>query len=100
MQQPDPLMHIILINAIFTPQGALLHSSYFTIRAGGRTIITFFFDSGFMMAASLPAAFILSRFTTLPVLMIYVIINMVETIKLVIGLVMVCKNIWIRKITV
>ncbi len=96
----DLAMHIILINAIFTPQCALLHSSYFTIRAGGRTIITFFFDSGFMMAASLPAAFILSRFTILPVLMIYVIINMVETIKLVIGLVMVCKNIWIRKITV
>ena len=99
-QVKDIAMHIILINAIFTPQVALLHSSYFTIRAGGRTIITFFFDSGFMIAASLPVAFILSRFTTLPVLMIYVVICLVETIKLVIGLTMVCKNIWIRKITV
>ena len=99
-QVKDIAMHIIMINAIFTPQVALLHSSYFTIRAGGRTIITFFFDSGFMIAASLPVAFILSRFTTLPVLMIYVVICLVETIKLVIGLTMVCKNIWIRKITV
>ena len=96
----DLATHIILVNSIFTPQWALLHSTYFTVRAGGRTIITFFFDSGFMMVASIPAALILSRFTALPALLIYVIVNLLEIIKLVIGLVMVCKNIWIRKITV
>ncbi len=62
-QVKDLATHVILINAIFAPQWALLHSSYFTIRAGGRTIITFLFDSVFMLAASLPVAFVLSRFS-------------------------------------
>lgn len=91
---------IILINACFTPQMALLHTSYFTIRAGGRTVITSFFDSGFLMACSIPTAFLLSRLTALPALTIFVIVCLTETIKLVIGLTMVHKNIWMRQITV
>ena len=96
----DLASHVILLNACFTPQVALLHTSYFTIRAGGRTVLTSFFDSGFLLFCSLPVAFCLSRFTDLPVLTMYVIVCLTESIKLVIGLLMVHKNIWIRQITV
>ena len=34
--------YFIMIMAIFMPQNAFLHASYFTLRSGGKTIITFY----------------------------------------------------------
>ena len=91
---------VILINAIFSPQFALLHTSYFTIRAGGRTVITFFFDSAVLYLFSLPAALLLCHFTALSAVTIFIIVNLIDLIKVAIGLTMVHKNIWIRQITI
>ena len=43
--------YFIMIMAIFMPQNAFLHASYFTLRSGGKTIITFLFDSVFVRIA-------------------------------------------------
>ena len=32
----------IIIQAIFMPQNAFLHAAYFTLRSGGKTLVTFF----------------------------------------------------------
>ena len=61
----------LMVQALVTPQIALLHTSYFTLRSGGKTIVTFLFDSVFMWAVSVPVAFILSRFTSLYVIWIF-----------------------------
>ena len=53
--------HFIMVQAIVMPKDAFLHTTYFTIRAGGKTIITFLFDSFFMLAVSVPIAHILIR---------------------------------------
>ena len=42
----------LMVQAIVMPKDALLHTCYFTIRAGGKTIITFFFDSVFMISTT------------------------------------------------
>ncbi|MCR5093096.1 MAG: MATE family efflux transporter [Lachnospiraceae bacterium] len=91
-------MHFLMVQAIFTPQNALLHTSYFTIRSGGRTFITFLFDSAFMWAVSVPLAYVLSRYTDLYVIWIFAILSLSELIKCVIGVVMVKKGIWIKNI--
>ena len=88
----------LIAQAVFTPQIALLHTSYFTIRSGGRTVITFLFDSGFMWAVSVPVAFLLSRFTDLYVVWIFVLLQMTEWIKCVIGVVLVRKGVWMNNI--
>jgi len=90
----------MLIQATFTPMIAVLHSSYFTLRSGGKTIITFLFDSGVLWTLSVPTAFLLSRFTGMGVLWILVIVNMIDMIKCAIGLILIKKNVWIQKITV
>ncbi len=88
----------LIVQAIACPKEAFLHTSYFTLRSGGKTIITFFFDSVFMCAVSVPLAFFLSRFTTMHVIGIFAIIHAADLIKCVIGYVLVKKNVWIRNI--
>ncbi len=88
----------LIAQAVFTPQIALLHTSYFTIRCGGRTVITFLFDSVFMWVVSVPVAFLLSRYTNLYVVWIFVFLQMADWIKCVIGVVLVRKGVWMQNI--
>ncbi len=90
--------HFIMITAVFMPQNAFLHASYFTLRSGGKTIITFLFDSVFIWCVSVTIAYILSRFTTLPVAAVYTFVQMGDWIKCVIGFVLVKKGIWLQNI--
>ena len=45
------------------PMNAFVNASYFTLRSGGKTVITFFFDCGYVWVVSIPLAYCLSRFT-------------------------------------
>ena len=89
---------LLIAQAVFTPQIALLHTSYFTIRSGGRTVVTFLFDSVFMWVVSVPVAFLLSRYTNLYVVWIFVFLQMADWIKCVIGVVLVRKGVWMNNI--
>ena len=64
--------------AMFMPVNAFLHASYFTLRSGGKTIITFLFDSVFIWVVSVPVAFCLSRFTGLSIYAIYFMVMSVD----------------------
>lgn len=88
----------IVITAIFMPQNAFLHASYFTLRSGGKTIVTFLFDSAFVWSVSVPIAYVLSRFTSLPVLAVFVFVQVGDWIKCVIGFVLVKKGVWLQNI--
>lgn len=88
----------IVITAVFMPQNAFLHASYFTLRSGGKTIITFLFDSAFIWIVSVPIAYVLSRFTALPVLAVFAFVQMGDWIKCVIGFVLVKKGVWLQNI--
>ncbi len=88
----------IILTAVFMPQNAFLHASYFTLRSGGRTIITFLFDSVFIWCVSVVIAFLLSHYTALPVVAVYVFVQMGDWIKCVIGFVLVKKGIWLQNI--
>ncbi|MBR0112960.1 MAG: MATE family efflux transporter [Clostridia bacterium] len=90
--------HFLIAQAVFTPQTALLHASYFTIRSGGKTLVTFLFDSVYMWAVSVPLAFILSRYTGLYVVWIFVFLQMAEWIKCTIGVILVKKGVWMQNI--
>lgn len=90
--------YFIMITAFFMPQNAFLHACYFTIRSGGKTIITFLFDSVFVWCVSVTTAFLLSRYTTLSVIQIYTIIQLTDIIKCVVGFVLVKKGVWLQNI--
>ena len=90
--------YFIMIMAIFMPQNAFLHASYFTLRSGGKTIVTFLFDSVFIWCVSVTIAFTLSRFTALPVIGIYTLVQLGDIIKCVIGFILVKKGVWLQNI--
>lgn len=94
----DLAQHLIMLNAIFMPQNAFLHACYFTLRSGGRTIITFLFDSVFIWCVSVTIAFILSRFTNLPVLAIFTVVQLADLLKCTVGFILVKKGIWLQNI--
>ncbi|MCH5212648.1 MAG: MATE family efflux transporter [Oscillospiraceae bacterium] len=90
----------IIVAAIFMPAYAFTNASYFTIRSGGKTIVTFLFDSVFVWAVSIPLAMCLARLTVWNIVLIYFICQSAEIIKCVIGFILVKKGVWITNITV
>ena len=99
----DEIRHIaaglIRINALCMPLFSYSNAAYFVIRSGGKTVITFFFDSLYTFILPLPIAFILSRFTGIPILYLYLCVQLTEVVKCIVGGVLVKKGIWINDIT-
>ena len=91
---------LIYLMAAIMPIHAFNNASYFILRSGGKTLITFLFDSCFCWLASIPAAFFLAHFTSLPILPMYAVVMSTELIKVFIGVTLVNKGIWIKDITV
>ena len=89
----------IIVAAIFMPAYAFINAAYFTIRSGGKTIITFLFDSVFVWAVSIPLAICLTRLTIWDIMLIYFICQSAEIIKCAIGFILVKKGVWLTNIT-
>ena len=87
-----------MVQAIFMPQNAFLHAAYFTLRSGGKTIVTFFFDSVFIWLVSVPIAYVLSRYTNLYVVYILVMVQIGDWLKCLIGFILVKKGVWLQNI--
>ena len=82
------------------PIFAFMHATYFTLRSGGKTLITFCFDSAYLWAVSIPLAFVLSRFTTLPILVLFLGVQLIDLIKCAIGYILVKKGVWLHNMVV
>ena len=89
---------LMVVSAVMMPFDSMAHSSYFAIRSGGKSLITFVFDCGFMWAVQVPLAFCLSRFTDIPILSLYLAVQISHAIKGILGIVMVKKVNWIKNI--
>jgi len=95
-QVKDLATALILVSTLAMPFQAFNHASYFTLRSGGKTWITFLFDSVFVWVIVVPFAFCLSRFTTLGIVMVYFLVQATEIIKCVIGYFMVRSGVWLQ----
>ncbi len=90
---------LICICALLMPVGAYIHCVYFTLRSGGKTVITFVFDSGFLWACSVPLAYCLSRFTKLPIVPLFALCQGVDFLKCILGFFMIRGKSWIQNLT-
>ena len=91
-------VQFIMVMAVFMPANAFLHAAYFTLRSGGKTIITFFFDSVFVWCISVPIAYVLSRYTQLPIIGIFAAVQTADLLKCVVGYALVKKGVWLQNI--
>lgn len=90
--------NFIIVTALFFPVQGFLNAVYFTLRSGGKTFITFLFDSVYSWVITVPIAWLLCNFTTLPILAIFAVVQSVDIIKLLVGYVLVQKEIWITNL--
>ncbi len=89
---------LITVSALAMPLYAFSHCSYFTLRSGGKTMITFLFDSVYTWVILIPFAYALVHFTSLPIVSVFFFVNFSEIIKDVIGFFMVRSDIWLKNI--
>ncbi len=97
-QVRESATNLMRITALAMPLDAIAHASYFTLRSGGRTSITVLFDSGFIWCISVAAAAGLVHFTSLSILWVYAIVQGLNVLKALAGIILVKKGIWIRNI--
>ena len=91
---------LICVNACLMPFISYTNATYFTLRSGGQTMVTFLFDSCFVWAVCVPLAFCLSRFTAIPIVPLFAICQGTDLIKCVIGAFMIHQGKWIQNLTV
>ncbi len=90
---------MLIISGAFLPLGAVTNCSYFAIRSGGRTFITFLFDCAYTWVVCLPVAFFLSRFTSISLPWMFFLVQCVDSgLKAVISLIMLKSGIWAKNV--
>ncbi len=91
---------LICISAMMMPFNAYTNACYFTLRSGGKTLVTFLFDSCYVWVVCVPLAFILSRYTTLAIIPLYAICQSMDMLKSAIGAYIVHKGTWIQNLAI
>lgn len=89
---------LLVVAGLVLPIHSLVNSIYFTIRTGGKTIVTFLFDSVFTWVVSLPLVYVLTHHTSLPVVLIYTFVQLSVMLKLIIGLPLIISGKWAQNI--
>jgi len=91
-------LYFIRVWCFVMPLNAIANACYFTLRSGGKTLITFAFDSGVLLAVSVPLAYMLYYAAGLDIRIIFPIVQFAEIIKVIIGLTLIRKRVWVKTI--
>ena len=94
----DLTRQLLIIAGCSLPIHSFAHVTYFTIRSGGRTVITFLFDAVYTWVIAVPLAFCLTRFTELTITQVYFCVQFVDILKVMIGLIMLKSDFWARNV--
>ena len=89
---------MLIIAGLSLPIHSFAHVAYFTIRSGGRTVITFFFDAVYTWLVTVLLAFILTRYTNLSIVRIYFCVQFIDILKVIVGLMMLRSDFWARNV--
>lgn len=89
---------LLRIVAVAAPLHSFNHASYFTLRSGGKTWITFLFDGGYLWVVSIPLVRLLAIGTAWPILLVFAICEYIDITKAIMGFVMIKKDVWINNI--
>ncbi|MBQ9154950.1 MAG: MATE family efflux transporter [Solobacterium sp.] len=90
---------LLKITALFQPVFTMYNACYFTMRSGGRTVITMLMDSFYTVCINFPLAFFLSRFTGVNTVLMYLAVQASDIPKMILGLYLVHKLVWVRNLT-
>ena len=89
---------LLVVSAAIMPVYAFTNCCYFTLRSGGKTVITFVFDSVYLWTLCIPLAFALSRFTEVDILPMFIAVQSLDLLKSAIGYYLVKKRKWVTNL--
>ena len=89
---------MILVSAALLPFCAYAHAAYFTLRSGGKVLITLLFDSVYMWALVAPLVFVLSRFTNMSIHWLFIAGQSVEIVKCMFGSALLSRINWAKQL--
>ncbi len=90
---------LLLVYASFLWAFSLSVCSYMTLRAGGKTLITFLFDSMTMWVFVVPTTWALALFTGLDIIVIFIVVQSFDVLKALIGVSIVSRGTWAVNLT-
>ena len=94
----DLTRRLLIIAGCALPIHSFAHVTYFTIRSGGRTVITFFFDAVYTWCVTVVLAFVLTHYTDWDIIRIYMCVQFIDIVKVIIGLLMLRSDFWARNV--
>ena len=89
---------LLIIAGLSLPIHSFAHVTYFTIRSGGRTMITFLFDALYTWVVTVVLAFVLTRYTDWDIVTVYMCVQFIDIVKVFIGLMMLRSDFWARNV--
>lgn len=89
---------MIIITALATPFRAFAHAAYFTLRSGGKVMVTILFDSVYMWCVVMPVSLALAYLTGIGIHWMFVICQGVEAIKFILGALLLRRGTWARQL--
>jgi Na+-driven multidrug efflux pump len=99
----DDVKHLatrmIWVYAVMMPVNAFTLSAYFTLRSGGKTFGTFIYDAGCLWLLTVPTAYILSHYTNISILPLYMICQIPDMLKCILGAFLIKQGKWVQNLT-
>ena len=89
---------LLVFAGLSLPIHSFAHVTYFTIRCGGKTLITFLFDAVYTWVVTVLLAFVLCRLTDWDIVTIYACVQFIDVVKVVIGLLMLKSDFWAKNV--
>lgn len=81
-------------SAVYMAVNAVSHCAYFTIRSGGKTFMTFLFDSAYTWGVLVPFTYLLTHFTSLDIFALYPVCYLTDVLKCIVGILVVKYGNW------
>ena len=94
----DLATRFIIVSALVMPLCSFSHCTYFTLRSGGKTGVTFLFDSVYTWVIVIPVAYLLAHVSSLGIVAVFFIVQFTEIVKVIIGAFMLKSNVWVQNI--
>lgn len=86
--------YMMIVSGLTMPFAAFANAAYFTIRSGGKVLITLIFDSFYMWSVVMPISIIFAYFTNVNIFILFPICQVSDALKSIFGLILLKKGTW------
>ncbi len=89
---------MLLIHSVMMPANAFTNACFFTLRSGGKSLLTFLYDSVYIWVLSIPLTLFLVQSTSLPIIPIFAISYGVDIVKCLAGYILIRNRSWVNNL--